>query len=266
VRVTVTLVAANVLVYSFMLANAAPSARFEFDADQLIAYGANHVGLVRDGQVWRLFTAMFIHITPLHLASNMAALAFLGRRLEVRYGALRYVVVYLLSGLCGSLASVAYFWRSPEVAAGASGAISGLLGAAIMTAYLAGESGRRFRNSMLAWVGLLVVLGLTEPVDNAAHFGGLAAGAIVARLFGRGISAPLFRDEEERPMGADIALRPVFCRDCGARVPPKARTCPACGRSQVVACAGCGQDNIPGSRFCGRCGLALSEPEPSPQV
>lgn len=260
-RVTVALAALNVFIYAVMFATAPGDERFEFSVERILAYGGNHADLVRAGEFWRLATSMFVHVSPLHIASNMAALLFLGRRLENRYGAVRYALVYFIAGLCGSLASIAFFWNSPVASAGASGAIAGLLGAAIVTSYRSGLRGRRFGRSMLAWVAFLVVLGLVEPVDNAAHFGGLVVGALIARSFSRGIAAPLFRDEEERPLGEDIALPRRFCGDCGERISASARTCPACGRAQVVVCPTCRQDNSSGSRFCGRCGRPLPEAE-----
>src|SRR5260370_21326207 len=93
-----------------------------FSTGTLIQFGALYAPLVRDGEAWRLVTMMFMHITPLHLAMNMLALWQAGTLLEQHYGRGRFVALYVLAGLCGSAASLAWDWEAPIPAAGPSGA------------------------------------------------------------------------------------------------------------------------------------------------
>lgn len=92
---------------------------------QLLLFGAKVNELIAHGQYWRLLTAMFLHIGIMHLFFNSYALYIYGPVVERLYGKVKFTIVYLLSGLLGSLASYAF---SPNPAAGASGAIFGLMG------------------------------------------------------------------------------------------------------------------------------------------
>ena len=84
-------------------------------------------GQVRDGEWWRLLTAGFLHIGPIHLLFNMLALWVLGRDMEAVLGHGRFLAVYLISLLGGSAAVMLFYAPSSEVA-GASGAVFGLMG------------------------------------------------------------------------------------------------------------------------------------------
>ena len=95
----------------------------------LVLFGAQQNQLVASGDFYRLFTSMFIHIGIIHLAFNTWALYVIGMGLERLYGGSRYLVIYILSGLGGSL--VSYVLAPASVSAGASGAIFGLIGAEI---------------------------------------------------------------------------------------------------------------------------------------
>ncbi len=92
----------------------------------LIDVGAKVNEAIAIGQTWRLFTAMFIHIGVFHLLVNLYALYALGPLVEGYFGHARFLAIYLVGGLFGSLASYAF---SDAVSAGASGAIFGLAGA-----------------------------------------------------------------------------------------------------------------------------------------
>ncbi|MBP2403902.1 rhomboid family intramembrane serine protease [Streptomyces syringium] len=131
---------------------------------------------VAEGQWYRLLTATFLHQEPMHLAFNMLSLWFLGPPLEVALGRIRYLALYVLSGLGGS--ALAYFVAAPnQPSLGASGAIFGLLGA---TAVLL----RRLNYDMRPVVALLVLnLIFTFTWSNIsweAHVGGLVVGTAVA--------------------------------------------------------------------------------------
>jgi rhomboid protease GluP len=147
----------------------------------LLRLGANHEPAVEAGQYWRLLTSVFLHLGLLHLAVNCWALYQLGSLLE-GLGSARLALVFLVSGLAGSLASVVFTLAGTNgVSAGASGAIFGILGALI--AFLARRrdrlrpAARSLLWQLLFWAGVNVVLGIrVEIIDNAAHMGGFAAG------------------------------------------------------------------------------------------
>lgn len=185
-RVTYALLAANVAAFIAMIA----VGYFVFDTLNgtedmrvLALFGAKINQLIAvEGQVWRLFTAMFLHIGVLHLLFNLYALNALGTLVEGYFGHQRYIVIYLLGGLFGSLASYAF---SPYPSAGASGAIFGLAGA--ITIYFLryrenfGARGRAILYNMLVVIGINLVFGLSMPgIDNWGHMGGLVGGAVVA--------------------------------------------------------------------------------------
>lgn len=152
------------------------------DMRVLVIFGAKVNGLIAQGQTWRLFTAMFIHIGVLHLLFNLYALYIFGPLVEGYYGHLRFLAIYLLAGLFGSFASYAF---SPVPSAGASGAIFGLAGA-IIVYFLRyrenfGARGRAILQNMLLIIGINLVFGMTaQGIDNWGHIGGLVGGALVA--------------------------------------------------------------------------------------
>lgn len=149
----------------------------------LIRFGANYGPLILQGELWRLFTSMFLHIGPQHLAFNLVGLVIFGLEMERIYGRYRYLVIYLIAGLLGNLLSFAVQGPS-HYSAGASGAIYGVIGTNLAFFWLyrhrLGEYGRQRRNMVLTLVGIGLVLGLTVmPADNWAHMGGFLAGAIL---------------------------------------------------------------------------------------
>ncbi len=155
--------------------------------DVLITFGANYGPRILQGEVWRLFTSMFLHIGAQHLAFNCIGLLAFGFEMERLYGRGRYLAIYLLSGLFGSLASFAI--RGPGTySAGASGAIFGVVGmqAAFFLFYRRrlGEFGRQRRNMALILIGISLALGFSGimPSDNWAHLGGFVAGFIFGYL------------------------------------------------------------------------------------
>ena len=144
----------------------------------LVAMGAKVNALIAAGQYWRLLTANFLHIGIVHLGFNTYALLIFGTDMERRYGHGRFLVLYLLAGLGGSVLS---FLGNDAIAAGASGAIFGLLGA--MIAYLLtyrsefGSYGRRRLSSLLLVAAYNLVMGFAMPgIDNLGHIGGLIVG------------------------------------------------------------------------------------------
>lgn len=155
------------------------------DIAVVLAFGANYGPLVADGDVWRLVTSIFLHGGLLHLALNGYALAFLGRNLEAFYGPWGLFVVFLGSGIGGSIASAAL---SENISVGASGGIFGLLGASLVFAFRhRGVLPKRvvtiMGTALVPWVVLNLVSGYFIPiVDMNAHWGGLVSGALLAFL------------------------------------------------------------------------------------
>lgn len=131
---------------------------------------------VADGQWYRLFTAMFLHQAVWHIAFNMLGLWWLGGPLEAALGRVRFIALYLISGLAGS--ALTYLIAEPNQASlGASGAIFGLLGATVVLM-------RRMNYDMrpvLALLALNLLFTFTwSGIAWEAHLGGLVAGTAIA--------------------------------------------------------------------------------------
>ena len=116
----------------------------------------------------------------MHLLLNIYGLVLAALFVEPRLGRKNYSILYILSGLCGSLASIC--WYPNTVSAGASGAIFGLYGA-ILGLLLINAFPKDGEKGILVMIGVYVLLnlvwGLTGGIDNAAHIGGLLTGAIL---------------------------------------------------------------------------------------
>jgi rhomboid protease GluP len=152
----------------------------------LMAFGVKSNPEIARGEWWRFITPIFIHIGMLHLFFNSYALWIVGPQVEKLYGAARFVILYVLTGVAGVYAS--YFYHPQSVSAGASGAIFGLFGVLLVF-------GVRYRNSIppffkravgtgvLPVIVINLIIGFTIPaIDNSAHIGGLLAGAALAAL------------------------------------------------------------------------------------
>jgi membrane associated rhomboid family serine protease len=185
-RYTGAIAALNVVLFAaaVMLARS-PRALMGVPAPIMIRLGAWTVPHVWAGQVWRLVTSVFLHFSALHLLFNSMALLQLGPLLEEMYGRSRFAVLYLVTGVAGFAASVAWRSSGPEaffsIGAGASGAIFGLIGAALVAS---GRGGGRLaghlRGYVTQWAIYGLVMGFLLGADNVAHVGGLATGALVA--------------------------------------------------------------------------------------
>jgi rhomboid protease GluP len=150
--------------------------------DSIIAMGALARERVAAGEYWRLLTAPWLHGGTEHLVGNGIALYILGMVCEAAFGPVQFVVLYVLSGLAGSLVS-ALVSVGPSV--GASGAIFGLQGAAIVLLRRERERllvrDRRVGFVLLIWAIYTIGGGLTDPfIDNGAHIGGALGGALLA--------------------------------------------------------------------------------------
>lgn len=147
----------------------------------LTDFGAKVNPLIVNGEWWRFFTPIFLHIGMIHLVMNTIALYFLGTAVEKIYGKLRFLFIFILSGFSGSLAS---FLFSPNLSAGASGAIFGCFGALL---YFGVIHPRLFARTMganvLIMIGINLAFGFTFPgIDNAGHIGGLIGGFLASGI------------------------------------------------------------------------------------
>jgi membrane associated rhomboid family serine protease len=151
-----------------------------FDADDLFKLGGVEKNAVLNGEWWRLFTAMFIHGGLMHIISNLFTLFFIGIFAESILGVKRFTIVYILSGLGCSLASI--FWHDNTVSVGASGAIFGLFGAVIALNLMKSISKKidlTFLIMSSVFIGYNLIMGLFTNSDNAGHLGGLFTGFII---------------------------------------------------------------------------------------
>jgi membrane associated rhomboid family serine protease len=189
--VTNILIAINVLVFvitalvSVTQAGGIPGGNI--DQNVLYNFGAQ-VGSAIPGHndFWRIFTAMFLHFNFLHIGLNMLSLFFIGPAVEVFYGKVRYLAIYLLSGVVGGVAT--YFLAAPNtLAAGASGAIFGIFGALgvfyIVNRRALGTYGTGAITNWVFWLGLNLVFGFSVAgIGITDHIGGLVAGMVLSAL------------------------------------------------------------------------------------
>ena len=182
-RATYVLIAVNVLIgLGLMLGG---SGGGDFGNNQLYDLGALSRGTVDDGEYWRLVTSGFIHgggypsSVPLHLAFNMFALWVLGGMLEPAVGRVRFLLIYFTSLLAGSFGALLL---SPDgFTAGASGAVFGLMGAAVVVMRNRGIS--PMESGLGLWIGLNLIITFTIPnISIGGHIGGLIGGALAAFL------------------------------------------------------------------------------------
>lgn len=152
-------------------------------AANLLKYGANYQAYIQAGEWYRLFSCIFIHASILHLLLNMYALKIIGSQIESFLGKIRFIIVFIISGLIGSLFSAIL---TKSVSVGASGAIFGILGSLIYFSYhyrlLLGSS---LKYEILPVVIFNLGIGLFIPgVDIWAHIGGLVGGIFATMAVG----------------------------------------------------------------------------------
>lgn len=188
VAVTQWLIGVNCLVFLAMLAGGA--GLWHSPNGVQLAWGANFGPATQDGEWWRLASAMFLHFGVLHLALNMWALWDAGQLVERMYGRGRFASIYFASGIAGNLFSLVSH-HGQAVSGGASGAVFGIYGALLVFLWRERRTlhPREFR--WLFWgasgfATATIALGLLVPgIDNAAHGGGLLAGALGGVVLGR---------------------------------------------------------------------------------
>lgn len=176
--VTIALIAANIIVYIVTAQQSAHGFRQVGDASSrlFVDWQLQPIRVHDHHEFYRLITSTFLHVSILHIASNMVALAFIGPPLERLLGRWRFAAVYLLGGLGGSAAVYAFGQiYTPEV--GASGAIFALFAACLVLV-------RKLPLDPQMLVGVVVLnFILTFSIHNIsklAHIGGFVAGGLAA--------------------------------------------------------------------------------------
>lgn len=140
--------------------------------------------LVLDGDYWRLLSYQFLHGSFRHLFFNMYAFVYLGLMVENKIGWKNFLLIYVLSGICGGLTSIAFHENIYTV--GASGAIMGLFGAMLallINQFFEKNANKALLVSTVFVLAIMLINGSISPmVDNACHLGGLIAGFIITYI------------------------------------------------------------------------------------
>ena len=131
-------------------------------------------------QPWRFVTAVFLHASLLHIGFNMWVLMDLAPTIEELYGSARFLFVFVITGVCGYIASAA----SGHFSVGASGSLLGMVGLLLaLTGGRHSSAMRMLRSQLLYWLVYVAVMGLLMPgIDNFAHIGGFASGFLLGKL------------------------------------------------------------------------------------
>ena len=147
----------------------------------LIEYGAKFSPFILDGEWWRFITPIVVHIGFIHLLMNTISLYLIGAEVERIYGNSRFLIIYLFAGFSGTLAS---FIMSPQIAAGASGAIFGCFGALLYFGIVYPKLFiRTMGSSVIVLILINLIYGFSVPgIDNAGHIGGLIGGFLAAAV------------------------------------------------------------------------------------
>lgn len=177
--ITVSLIIINVIVFILMYIFGKGSQ----DAFTLIKFGAFQKDLILGGEYYRLITSAFLHIGIFHLLFNCYALYVIGRQLESFLGKIKFLIIYLVSALCGSLMSMIF---PISISAGASGAIFGLLGSLLYFGYnYRVYLGTVLKSQIIPLILINLIFGfMVSGINNAAHIGGLIGGILITMSLG----------------------------------------------------------------------------------
>jgi|GEM_PF-6354382 membrane associated rhomboid family serine protease len=178
------LIVTNIVIWLYVEMNGGSEVR-----KNLVRFGASYAPAIKNGQWWRTFSAMFLHIGARHLLGNMVTLGVFGALSLPIWGPFRFFALYLFSGLAGNWLSF-FLAPHPSAKAGASGAILGLLGSmagARIHGIKMGNS--RFKTwhviaALIAFYGFMLGDG---NVDHLAHLGGLLGGLVLALVLAPGL-------------------------------------------------------------------------------
>lgn len=173
---TVLLTIINVVVFSLLTLQGMTE-----DGMFLLEHGAMYVPrVIQDGEYYRFFTSLFLHFGFEHLMNNMVTLVLIGWNLESEIGKVKFLLIYILSGLGGNFLSAWYEVLKDDysISAGASGAIFGVIGALLyVTMRNRGRIGEVSGRRLALMIIISLYYGFTSSgVDNLAHIGGLVTG------------------------------------------------------------------------------------------
>ena len=192
VYITPTLIILNVIIFGLMVVSGVPV--LNPTAGSLVQWGADFGPLTLGGQWWRIVASLFLHAGIIHLVFNMVVLAIIGPFMEKELGNVAYLTLYLLAGIAGSAASLA--WHPFAGSAGASAAILGLYGA-LVAVFLGcrqavpAETWVRQSKVMATFLGFSLLYWLFTPevdVDIAGHLGGLLSGFLLGLCLAQPVS------------------------------------------------------------------------------
>lgn len=174
--ITYALIIINVLLYFIPLLTGS--------YDKLINDFCIYAPAIKSGELYRLFTGIFLHGNLLHLAFNCYALYILGMQLESFMGKVKYLIIYLFAGLTGALFSMIFSNYSASI--GASGAIFGIMGAIVYFGYhYRVYLGNVIKSQIIPVIVLNLAIGfLSSGIDNFAHIGGLIGGFLITMGLG----------------------------------------------------------------------------------
>lgn len=179
---TIALVILNVFIFFFLSFGGMTENGY-----YMLQHGAMYTPyFIENQEYYRIFTSIFLHFGFQHLMNNMITLIIVGRYVEPLVGKIRFLIIYLLSGLGGNILSLVMELRTGDyaVSAGASGAIFGLTGALLsLTILNRGQIAGITKQGMLLMIGISLYNGfVSEGVDNFAHIGGLVCGFLFTFL------------------------------------------------------------------------------------
>ncbi|MFJ3391009.1 MULTISPECIES: rhomboid family intramembrane serine protease [Lysinibacillus] len=170
-----TLIAVNLFVYVLTILPGV--------GENVLKYGVPANFLIRSGEWWRVFTAMFLHAGFLHVFFNMFSLYLFGPELERIAGKVRFITIYLMSGIVGNMATY-LLYDSSYGSLGASGAVFGIFGAFGALVYYTRRTMPMLRKLILPIIVISVIMTfLQSNVNVYAHLGGLVAGFLLGLVY-----------------------------------------------------------------------------------
>ena len=174
-----------ICVVLYLLTGIASGNFVDISITALIKYGGNVGYYTKGGEYFRLLMCIFLHGGIIHIACNMYSLYVVGPQVESFYGKLKFLFIYIFSGISGSILSLA-FSSDNVVSIGASGAIFGLLGAILYFGYhYRVYLGNVLKSQIVPIIILNLGIGfMVSGIDNFAHIGGLIGGVFAAMAMG----------------------------------------------------------------------------------
>ena len=162
-----------------------PAALKSITSRTAIALGGMYEPLIKEGQIWRLITYAFLHVSLIHFAVNMYSLFIIGTQMENFIGKWKFTGVFLMSAITGGLLS-GVMRGAKILSIGASGAIFGLLGALLYFGYhYRTYLGQSIKTQILPVLAINLAIGFIVPgIDNFCHLGGLIGGLFTMMALG----------------------------------------------------------------------------------